>query len=328
MERELVFPCITTYETSLQPRSCGSSNWCRVATVSQRRIHSPDDRWECNEKQCQTASRPPVIYLSCDEVRAPGCHESTEHAVEVYYCTLCNIKQQNQTKRADEEARARGDWPARVQTMAKLRKIGHTCTLVSVGGNEPRSEGTPGHRLCNSNSLAGGPAPQSLRDAIAASGSLVIPRDMPVTSDKCSLIEDLRVGMKNLDMVFIVLESGVPTITKGGRSVRTVRVADSTACINMAVWDEPGELLQEGDILRITRGYACLWRGALTLYAGKTGDLQKVGEFCMLFNEDINMSDPTGNSRKLERPEPGIFISNNYVGTEYNRGHGRGYVRR
>lgn len=105
-------------------------------------------------------------------------------------------------------------------------------------------------------------------------------------------IKDLKPAMKNINAVFIVLEVGPPTLTKEAREVRTLRVADASASVNLSVWDEPGALLQPGDIVRLTRGYASLWRQALTLYSGKSGDIQKVGEFCMLFNEQINMSEP------------------------------------
>ncbi|XP_026750516.1 SOSS complex subunit B homolog [Galleria mellonella] len=105
-------------------------------------------------------------------------------------------------------------------------------------------------------------------------------------------IKELKPGMKNINALFIVLEVGPPTLTKEAREVRTLRVADTSASINLSVWDEPGALLQPGDIVRLTRGYASLWRAALTLYSGKSGDIQKVGEFCMLFNEQVNMSEP------------------------------------
>lgn len=38
--------------------------------------------------------------------------------------------------------------------------------------------------------------------------------------------------------------------------------------------------------------YANMWRGCLTLYSGKSGEISKVGDFCMVFNEVINMSEP------------------------------------
>uniref|UniRef100_A0A4W5JQ23 SOSS complex subunit B2 n=1 Tax=Hucho hucho TaxID=62062 RepID=A0A4W5JQ23_9TELE len=38
--------------------------------------------------------------------------------------------------------------------------------------------------------------------------------------------------------------------------------------------------------------YASLWKGCLTLYTGRGGDLQKIGEFCMVFSEVPNFSEP------------------------------------
>lgn len=107
-----------------------------------------------------------------------------------------------------------------------------------------------------------------------------------------TMIKDLKVGMKNINAVFVVLDISPPTITKEGREVRTLKVADASACVNLSVWDEAGSLLQPGDIVRLNKGYAALWRLQLTLYSGKQGSLQKVSEFCMLFNEQVNMSEP------------------------------------
>ncbi|KAI4469362.1 ob fold nucleic acid binding protein-related [Holotrichia oblita] len=102
----------------------------------------------------------------------------------------------------------------------------------------------------------------------------------------------MRPGLKNINVVFIVLEVGHPTLTKENREVRTFKVADQSACINASVWDEAGQLLLPGDIVRLTKGYVSLWRNCLTLYTSKGGDLQKIGEFCMVFNEQLNMSEP------------------------------------
>jgi hypothetical protein len=105
-------------------------------------------------------------------------------------------------------------------------------------------------------------------------------------------IKDVRAGQKNLTVVFIVLDIGKPTRTKDGHSVRAVKVADKTGSINMSLWDEVGDLLQTGDICRITKGYGSMWKGCLTLYTGKGGEIHRIGEFCMVFNELPNMSEP------------------------------------
>ncbi|XP_019870963.2 SOSS complex subunit B homolog [Aethina tumida] len=106
------------------------------------------------------------------------------------------------------------------------------------------------------------------------------------------LIKDMRPGLKNINAVFIVLEVSHPTLTKENREVRTFKVADPSACINASVWDEAGQLLIPGDIVRLTKGYVSMWRNCLTLYTSKGGDLQKIGEFCLVFNEQLNMSEP------------------------------------
>lgn len=104
-------------------------------------------------------------------------------------------------------------------------------------------------------------------------------------------IKDIHVGMKNLTLTCIVLEVGQPVALKENREVRTVKVADATACINLAVWDDTGHYVNASDILRLTKVYATLWRNSLTLYTAKTGTVEKIGEFCMVFNDQLNMSE-------------------------------------
>ncbi|XP_043098433.1 nucleic acid binding protein 1b isoform X2 [Puntigrus tetrazona] len=113
-----------------------------------------------------------------------------------------------------------------------------------------------------------------------------------VSNENVCLIKDLKPGLKNLNLVFIVLETGRVSKTKDGHEVRSCKVADRTGSITISVWDEVGSLIQTGDIIRLNRGYASLFKGCLTLYIGRTGDLQKIGEFCMIFSEVPNFSEP------------------------------------
>ncbi|XP_037710614.1 SOSS complex subunit B homolog [Drosophila subpulchrella] len=108
----------------------------------------------------------------------------------------------------------------------------------------------------------------------------------------CIPIKDIKPGLKNINVIFIVLEVGVATVTKENREVRNFKVGDPTACINVSIWDEPGKLIAPGDIVRLTKGYASIWRHSLTLYSGKNGEVFKIGEYCMIFNETLNMSEP------------------------------------
>ncbi|XP_002741698.1 SOSS complex subunit B2-like [Saccoglossus kowalevskii] len=107
-----------------------------------------------------------------------------------------------------------------------------------------------------------------------------------------TFIKDIRPSQKNLNVIFIILDIGRPTTTKDGHEVRSCKVADKTGSINISIWDAVGDLIQSGDIIRLTRGYASMWKGGLTLYTGRGGELQRMGEFCMVFSEFPNMSDP------------------------------------
>ncbi|XP_063115534.1 SOSS complex subunit B2 isoform X1 [Cavia porcellus] len=123
--------------------------------------------------------------------------------------------------------------------------------------------------------------------------------DLPI------FIKDIKPGQKNLNIVFIVLEIGRVTKTKDGHEVRSCKVADKTGSITISVWDEIGGLIQPGDIIRLTRGklvflssrYASMWKGCLTLYTGRGGELQKIGEFCMVYSEVPNFSEPNPDYR-------------------------------
>uniref|UniRef100_A0A8C7ZH83 SOSS complex subunit B2 n=1 Tax=Oryzias sinensis TaxID=183150 RepID=A0A8C7ZH83_9TELE len=112
------------------------------------------------------------------------------------------------------------------------------------------------------------------------------------TNEALFLLKDVKPGSKNLNIVFIVLEIGRVTKTKDGHEVRSCKVADKSGSIAISVWDELGSLIQPGDIIKLTRGYASIWKGCLTLYTGRGGDLQKIGEFCMVYSEVPNFSEP------------------------------------
>ncbi|KAJ8320772.1 hypothetical protein KUTeg_002359 [Tegillarca granosa] len=144
-----------------------------------------------------------------------------------------------------------------------------------------------------------------------------------------AFIKDIRPGQKNinlmndyafLELLFAVTEVGQvtkkwttivyarkPTRTKDGHDVRSCKVADKSGSINISIWDETGDLLQTGDICRLTKGYANVWKGCLTLYTGKAGEIVKIGEFCMQFTEGEQQgqrkspTDPSG-EKNTESP--------------------------
>lgn len=50
-----------------------------------------------------------------------------------------------------------------------------------------------------------------------------------------TLIRNLKPGMKDLSIMFIVLEISRPTKTKEGHEVRSVKIADRSGSINLSV---------------------------------------------------------------------------------------------
>ncbi|KAI5730364.1 SOSS complex subunit B homolog [Diaphorina citri] len=137
-------------------------------------------------------------------------------------------------------------------------------------------------------------------------------------------IKDLHVGIKNVNVTCIVLDISPRVTLKENREVRTLKVADSTACINLSLWDEPGALLHPGDIVRLTKCYAQIWRNCLTLYSSKSGLIEKIGEFCMVFNENLDMSIPIPN---LPVNAPQSANGNSNPGNMNNSGNNKGNMR-
>ncbi|XP_035304348.1 SOSS complex subunit B2-like isoform X2 [Cricetulus griseus] len=120
-------------------------------------------------------------------------------------------------------------------------------------------------------------------------------------NDPPLLIKDIKARLKNLNVVFIVLEIQGITEIKEGHEVRSYKVADRTGSITISVWDEIGGFIQTGDVILLTRGYASMWKGCLTLYTGRDGELQKIGEFCMVYSEVPNFSEPNPDYRGQQK---------------------------
>jgi len=114
---------------------------------------------------------------------------------------------------------------------------------------------------------------------------------MGTSQNSITMIKDLKPGMNGLNLNVIALDIGRAIITKDQQEVRTVKVADKTGMVNISLWNEPGKVLQSGDIIRISRAYTGMFKTCLTVHTTKQGDFFKIGEFCMVFNEVPNMSE-------------------------------------
>lgn len=109
----------------------------------------------------------------------------------------------------------------------------------------------------------------------------------------CLLIKDIRPQMTHFNLHSIVLQVAPGSYkTKEGNQVRTCRIADKSGSINLSVWGDYCNLVQAGDILLLTKCYSVVFKNHLTVYIGKAGLMRKMGEFCFIFNETPDLSEP------------------------------------
>ncbi|MEM2017398.1 MAG: OB-fold nucleic acid binding domain-containing protein, partial [Nitrososphaerota archaeon] len=70
-----------------------------------------------------------------------------------------------------------------------------------------------------------------------------------------------------------------------------VLIADETGAINLVLWDDKVDSVNEGDVVRIVNGFVKLFRGRMQLNLGRFGTIEasniQVGEV----NTDNNMSE-------------------------------------
>ncbi|KAL0486311.1 SOSS complex subunit B [Acrasis kona] len=121
----------------------------------------------------------------------------------------------------------------------------------------------------------------------------------------------MKPQLNDVNTFFIVLEKLAPVKTKE-HMINNFLVADESAAINLTVWDEKADGISSGDILKLSGGHVGIWKTNLSLYTGKKGTLERVGEFNMIFNEAKNMSlaeyeeDPPGSKRYVPRPRSSV----------------------
>ena len=110
------------------------------------------------------------------------------------------------------------------------------------------------------------------------------------SSGRFIFIKDLEPNQKAINLHVIVLDVTKPNTTKDGHEVRTVKIADKTGSINLSVWNEHGSVLREGDILRLNGCFTQIWKNSLQVKISNKGQVIKIGEFMMVFNENPDMS--------------------------------------
>lgn len=106
-------------------------------------------------------------------------------------------------------------------------------------------------------------------------------------------IIELKPGDKNLDLCFILVQLKSRNKLKNDLKITQFLVADESGSILCNFFDDVGLKLQEGDIIFLKGCYASVFKGHLILYASRPGYGQviKMGEFFMIYNDSINLSE-------------------------------------
>mmetsp|Transcript_24725 Transcript_24725/g.55886 ORF Transcript_24725/g.55886 Transcript_24725/m.55886 type:complete len:182 (-) Transcript_24725:63-608(-) len=113
----------------------------------------------------------------------------------------------------------------------------------------------------------------------------------PIADKQWKKLATIKPGDKIINTLFIVLEKVKTTATKEGNTVHHIVIADNTAKMNASLFDTYGELVQPGDIIRLTGGFCSAYQHVSTLYAGKLGKIERLGEFCFPFTDKPDGSD-------------------------------------
>jgi len=68
-------------------------------------------------------------------------------------------------------------------------------------------------------------------------------------------------------------------------------IADETGAINLVLWDDKIDLVNEGDVVKVTNGFIKLFRGRMQLNLGRYGDIEVSDAELGELNLDNNLSE-------------------------------------
>ncbi|MCD6420943.1 MAG: hypothetical protein J7L17_00845 [Thaumarchaeota archaeon] len=68
-------------------------------------------------------------------------------------------------------------------------------------------------------------------------------------------------------------------------------IADETGAINLVLWDEKIDIVQEGSTIKVTNGFVKLFRGRMQLNLGRYGTVEEVEETIEEVNLENNLSE-------------------------------------
>jgi replication factor A1 len=96
--------------------------------------------------------------------------------------------------------------------------------------------------------------------------------------------------------------------------VQNVVVGDSTARINMTLWNEDADSLQEGQTYLLTKGYVREYDECMCLMRSRNGEIKDSIRHIEGVNESVDMSRPFA-GRKPQRKSPRTRSGRSFRGT-------------
>jgi len=108
-------------------------------------------------------------------------------------------------------------------------------------------------------------------------------------------VAELKPRMKNITISFKVVSIGEQREIESRRDgsshrVCDITVGDSSGIVQVPLWDETIDAIEEGSTYNLTNGYTGLFRGNLRLNVGRYGKLEAAEESIEEVNMDIDMS--------------------------------------
>jgi replication factor A1 len=95
-------------------------------------------------------------------------------------------------------------------------------------------------------------------------------------------ISDLKAGASDVEVEATVVEKQEPreVITKYGKrlNVASATLKDDTGTITMSLWGKDIELVNQGDRIKVSKGYVSEFKGNPQLSAGKYGKIEVLGK--------------------------------------------------
>ena len=143
-------------------------------------------------------------------------------------------------------------------------------------------------------------------------------------------VAELKPRMKNITISFKVVSIGeqreIESRNDGStHRVCDITVGDSSGIVQVPLWDETIDAIEEGSTYNLTNGYTGLFRGNLRLNVGKYGKLEAAEEAIEDVNMDVDMS---AEEHEDDRPRRSYGGGGGYGGGSRGGGYGGGRDRR